>query len=171
MLLPALKRFSFSSERTTRTLPSALRSLRTFTSAFVFGSTSSLSTTMRSLTFEDHAERSAKLCSLRFCLIVWFWTPVGPNTVPPPTQIGERVEPARARPVPFWSSVYWQGIFQRRCKFEIVDLRSQIARLEADLREIRVAGTRIPIRECLTVSASSAIFRSNPRIKKTNSAK
>ena len=62
------------------------------------------------------------------------------------------------------------GVYAR-CKFEIVDLRSQIARIEADLREIRVAGTRIPIRECLTVSASSAIFRSNPRIKKTNSAK
>src|SRR3954468_14629673 len=27
---------------------------------------------------------------------------MGPKTVPPPVQIGERVEPARARPVPFW---------------------------------------------------------------------
>ena len=26
----------------------------------------------------------------------------GPKTTPPPTQIGERFEPARARPVPFW---------------------------------------------------------------------
>ena len=27
---------------------------------------------------------------------------MGPRATPPPTQIGERDEPARARPVPFW---------------------------------------------------------------------
>src|SRR3990167_7494486 len=28
--------------------------------------------------------------------------PVGPNATPPPRQIGLRVDPKRARPVPFW---------------------------------------------------------------------
>ena len=31
----------------------------------------------------------------------------GPNTVPPPTQTGERVEPERARPVPFCFHGFW----------------------------------------------------------------
>src|SRR5439155_24098054 len=47
------------------------------------------------------ARRSAAGCSLRLTLKVWErgW---GPNAVPPPVQIGERLEPARERPVPFW---------------------------------------------------------------------
>ena len=32
---------------------------------------------------------------------------VGPNTVPPPTQCGARVEPCRARPVPFCFHGFW----------------------------------------------------------------
>jgi hypothetical protein len=27
---------------------------------------------------------------------------LGPNATPPPVQMGERLDPARARPVPFW---------------------------------------------------------------------
>ncbi len=49
----------------------------------------------------DSALRSAARCSLRLTLNV-YERGCGPNTTPPPVQIGERLEPARARPVPFW---------------------------------------------------------------------
>src|SRR5439155_17275829 len=39
--------------------------------------------------------------ALRLTLTVYL-RGLGPKTVPPPTQIGEREVPARARPVPFW---------------------------------------------------------------------
>src|SRR6202034_2819448 len=49
----------------------------------------------------DSALRSAARCSLRLTLKV-YERGCGPDTTPPPVQIGERLEPARARPVPFW---------------------------------------------------------------------
>ena len=49
----------------------------------------------------DSALRSAARRSLRFTLNV-YERGFGPNAIPPPVQIGERFEPARARPVPFW---------------------------------------------------------------------
>src|SRR5581483_10681781 len=47
------------------------------------------------------ALRSAARCSLRLTLKV-NERGCGPKTVPPPVHTGERLEPARARPVPFW---------------------------------------------------------------------
>ena len=49
----------------------------------------------------DSALRNAARRSLRLTLKVYL-RGEGPKIVPPPTQIGERDEPARARPVPFW---------------------------------------------------------------------
>src|SRR3954451_24558887 len=49
----------------------------------------------------DSAARSAARRALRLTLTVYL-RGLGPKTVPPPVQIGEREEPARARPVPFW---------------------------------------------------------------------
>src|SRR4051794_6449420 len=49
----------------------------------------------------DSAARSAARRALRLTLTVYL-RGLGPKTVPPPVQIGERDEPARARPVPFW---------------------------------------------------------------------
>src|SRR5438309_3342195 len=49
----------------------------------------------------ESALRSAARRSLRFTLNA-YERGCGPNAMPPPVQIGERFEPARARPVPFW---------------------------------------------------------------------
>src|SRR4051795_2214994 len=49
----------------------------------------------------DSAARSAARRALRLTLTVYL-RGLGPKTVPPPVQIGEREVPARARPVPFW---------------------------------------------------------------------
>ena len=49
----------------------------------------------------DSAERSAPLTI--FLLMRWLWSrTTGPWATPPPTHWGERIEPWRARPVPFW---------------------------------------------------------------------
>ncbi len=47
---------------------------------------------------------SARTCLVSFCS--WPWV-CGPKTVPPPRKTGERVEPARARPVPFCFHGFW----------------------------------------------------------------
>ena len=47
---------------------------------------------------------SARTCLVSFCSCPWV---SGPKTVPPPTKTGERVEPARARPVPFCFHGFW----------------------------------------------------------------
>src|SRR3954454_12928246 len=47
------------------------------------------------------ALRSAALRALRLTLTT-YERGLGPKTVPPPVQIGERLVPAPARPVPFW---------------------------------------------------------------------
>ncbi len=49
----------------------------------------------------DRAERSAARRSLRLTLKVKL-RGLGPKVTPPPVHRGERFEPARARPVPFW---------------------------------------------------------------------
>src|SRR3954452_7553430 len=49
----------------------------------------------------DSAARSAARRALRLTLTTYL-RGLGPKTVPPPVQIGERLVPARARPVPFW---------------------------------------------------------------------
>lgn len=65
----------------------------------------------------------------------------------------------------------WAVTYVKKCKYEIVALSVQIARIEADLREIRVAEVRTAIRERRMVSASSATFWSNPLVRKTKSAR
>src|SRR4051794_8450529 len=49
----------------------------------------------------DSAQRSAARRALRLTLTTYL-RGLGPKTVPPPVQMGEREVPARARPVPFW---------------------------------------------------------------------
>src|SRR3954467_6489756 len=49
----------------------------------------------------ESAARSAARRALRLTLTTYL-RGLGPKTVPPPVQIGEREVPARARPVPFW---------------------------------------------------------------------
>ena len=47
------------------------------------------------------AARSARRRVLRFTFTV-YPRGVGPKATPPPVQCGMRIDPARARPVPFW---------------------------------------------------------------------
>src|SRR5690606_11112203 len=47
------------------------------------------------------AWRSATRLLVFESLIVWLTVPLGPKVIPPPRQIGLRIEPTRARPVPF----------------------------------------------------------------------
>src|SRR5699024_10632091 len=52
-------------------------------------------------TFEDEADFNAKRRTFLGSFVLQFLAVVGPNTTPPPTHCGERVEPWRALPVPF----------------------------------------------------------------------
>src|SRR5919204_1605993 len=93
-----------SSVRTTRTEPPPDQSARSCAACLVDGVSkpdgSRIAIVPRSA-WTESALRSAARRSLRLTLNVYLrgW---GPNTMPPPVQIGDRDEPARARPVPFW---------------------------------------------------------------------
>src|SRR2546430_265832 len=90
-----------STTRVGRAWPHSCRSSRAWR---VFGSekadASRIATEPRSAC-RERALRSAARCSLRLTLNVYArgW---GPKAVPPPVHSGERLEPARALPVPFW---------------------------------------------------------------------
>src|SRR3989338_4841671 len=65
--------------------------------------TSKVSATYKSpsLAFCESTPKSAFLLMFLFIFLVNTRSLVGPNVTPPPTQRGERVDPWRARPVPF----------------------------------------------------------------------
>src|SRR5215469_5187553 len=97
---------SLAAGSTTRTVSSAWmpRPRSSSAIAFVFGSSSANPSTIRtrpSVAFTLRAERSASRRILRGMRCEYV-RPFGPHTVAPPTIEGSRVEPWRARPVPFW---------------------------------------------------------------------
>src|SRR3989344_6573009 len=83
--------------------PSAAR--RGANKSFVFGSaTAKLSTIFTSPSFNlrERMEKSAARRIFLFTFCEKSRSLLGPCAFPPPTHNGERVEPCRARPVPFW---------------------------------------------------------------------
>src|SRR4051794_6720774 len=93
-----------SAPSTTRMRPSAPMAARAALASLVLGASKlqlSTTRTLPSAARSDRAERRAR----RTIFLGVFWTYLrgfGPRATPPPRQIGERLEPARARPVPFW---------------------------------------------------------------------
>src|SRR6478609_1905081 len=93
------------SVRTTSTRPSVPRAARAALASLVLGASQPQASTTRTLPSaarSDRAERRAR----RTIFLGVFWSYLrgfGPRATPPPRQIGERLEPARARPVPFWA--------------------------------------------------------------------
>src|SRR3954465_9054758 len=92
-----------SSVMTSSTLPSALMAARAALACLVLGVSNFHSSTTRTLPSDARSESADRRASFTIFLGV-FWSYLrgfGPWATPPPTQIGERLEPARARPVPF----------------------------------------------------------------------
>src|SRR3954469_2907245 len=93
------------SVRTTRMRPWAPSAARAALASLVLGASKFQASTTRTLPSaarSDRADRRAR----RTIFLGVFWTYLrgfGPRATPPPRQIGERLEPARARPVPFWA--------------------------------------------------------------------
>jgi hypothetical protein len=74
------------------------------TAALVLGESkphASTTTTLPSLARSDSAERRASEI-IFFGVFCWYDRGFGPRATPPPLKCGERVEPWRALPVPFW---------------------------------------------------------------------
>src|SRR6266542_4561626 len=72
--------------------------------SFVFGAgklIESTTTNWPSCAFDDKAILSAFRATLELILFLKLRSLVGPNVTPPPFHNGERIEPCRARPVPF----------------------------------------------------------------------
>src|SRR3989338_8685703 len=105
MLFAATPTHVFSSSTTTRARSFAYGNFdMSVERIFVFtsGRTRELTTRNRSCRWaSERADKSAARRAFLFNFLAKFRKAVGPNVTPPPFQIGERVEPWRARPVPF----------------------------------------------------------------------
>src|SRR3954466_2398624 len=106
----------------------------------------------------DNAARSAARRALRLTLTVYL-RGLGPKTVPPPVQIGDRVEPARARPVPFWR----HGLAPPPRTIPRVRVAC-VPRRRAASSAITTSCTSGPLNGVPNTSASSASVLSPPRI-------
>ena len=95
---------SLGNGSTSRTLPPSSSVSSTSAAVLVLGASNSRSCTTLSFPLVSasvSAERRAPRFIFLFTRISWSrgW---GPCTTPPPVHCGERFEPCRARPVPFW---------------------------------------------------------------------
>ena len=88
---------------TMRALPAALNAESIFTTSLVFGASKwmvSITTSSLARSFSERADLTASWRAFFGIAFAWLLG-VGPNTVPPPTHSGERMDPTLARPVPF----------------------------------------------------------------------
>src|SRR5699024_8800651 len=95
---------SFLSVVTINAFSPALSASKRFTISFVLGASSEMSSNTNrssSFTFDDKAERNAKRRTFLGSLQLQLRSVVAPNTTPPPSHCGERIDPCLARPVPF----------------------------------------------------------------------
>src|SRR3954466_11752892 len=106
----------------------------------------------------DSAARSAARRALRLTLTVYL-RGLGPKTVPPPVQIGERLVPARARPVPFWR----HGFAPPPRTIPRV-LVACVPRRRAASSAITTSCTSGPLNGCSKTSASSVTALPPPRV-------